>query len=1266
MKGSLCFFQNLTKQHFMCIMSQLKQRIKRIIMKISKKLISLLLAFLMLVSIIPAVDFSADAAAVVYAADIVDYARQYIGYPYKLGTKGPNSFDCAGFVNYVFKHFGIDLPTNASSYFYNPTKYGTLIDTRSVEKAKTGDVIAWEGHVAIYTEDGYCVEALGTKYGVCEQLRVDRHRSNGMNYKVIRINGVYSENYPIITSISSTNTGVQIDWYKYRDSKNYNVYRRTSSTGWIKIADAVTTSYVDTSVKSGMKYWYTVRSKSADGKKLTSGYDSVGTSITFLSPPKLTEVSNVATGVKISWEKISGAAKYRVFYRTDTVGWTKIGDTTSTNLTWTGAKSGTDYKFTVRCISSDAKSYTSGYDPAGLGIFYVAAPELTSIAGVNNGISISWNAVKGAVNYKVFRKTANGAWSTLGTTTALSFTDTTSEIGTKYTYTVRCVSEDGLNYVSGYDGTGKSITTVSTPVLSSVANAPTGVNISWGKVAGAAKYRVFYKANGENTWHSAGDTTSVSYTWTGAKSGTDYTFTVRCITSDGKVFTSGFDAVGKSLYYIAAPKLSSVTNTQAGVNISWGKVTGAECYRLFYKIGSGTWKEIVDTASTSYTWTGAKSGTNYTFTVRCISAETKEYMSSYNAAGMSLTYLSAPVLASAYADNSGVYISWGKVTGAARYRVFYKANGESTWHTAGDTASTTFVWTGAKNNTNYTFTVRCISSDGKTFTSGFDAKGINLKPVASPVLSSIAAVNGGNMISWNAVNGAARYKVFRKIQGGSWSVLDTTTSTSFTDTTAVNGTKYIYTVRCVTADGKTYTSGYDLNGKGITAVTAPVLSSVFADNSGIHISWGKVAGAAKYRVFYKANGESTWHTASDTASTSFVWTSAKNSTNYTFTVRCITSDGKVYTSGFDIEGLNLKYVASPALSSVAAINGGIMISWNAVSGAENYKVFRKISGGSWAVLDTTASTSFTDTTVVNGTKYIYTVRCVTADGATYTSGYDVNGKSITAVTAPVLSSVSVDNSGIVIKWNKVSNAEKYRVFYKANGENAWHTAGDTASTSFVWTSAKSNTDYTFTVRCVSADGKTFTSGFDADGLNAKYLSTPKLSSAANAETGVELKWNEIEGADLYRLFYKIGSGSWKEIADVDSTDYIWSDAVSGTNYTFTVRCVSTDGAAYTSGYDAAGINLTYISTPVLSSVTASDSGIEIKWEKVTGAENYRVFYKESVDNAWHKAGDTTSDSFVWAEAEKGLEYTFTVRCISADAKVFTSGYDPIGISIIYE
>ena len=442
-----------------------------------------------------------------------------------------------------------------------------------------------------------------------------------------------------------------------------------------------------------------------------------------LSTPKIDSVSNTLSGVNITWGKVSGAVNYRVYYKTGYSGWTKAGDTASTNYTWKGAQGGTEYTFTVRCISSDGKSYTSGYDKKGMTVTYIAAPKLSSVSNTASGVKISWDKAKGAEKYRVFYKTGNSGWTKIADTASTNYTWKSAKSGTKYTFTVRCISSDGKTYTSGYDSTGKTITYIAAPKLSSVSNTASGVKISWDKAKGAEKYRVYYKTAG-GSWTKIGDTTSTSLTWKGAKSGTKYTFTVRCISKDGKSYTSGYDSTGKSIKYIAAPKISSLSCTATGIKISWNKVAGAEKYRVFYKTGNSSWTKIGDTASTSLTFKDAKSGTKYSFTVRCISSDSKSNTSGYDSTGKSFTYVAAPKVLSAVKIATGTLVTWKKSTGAEKYRVFYKAEGENTWHKAGDTTSTSFTWTKAKSGTKYTFTVRCITSDGKAYASSYDSKGV--------------------------------------------------------------------------------------------------------------------------------------------------------------------------------------------------------------------------------------------------------------------------------------------------------------------------------------------------------------------------------------------------------------------------------------------------------------------------------------------------------------------------------------------------------------
>ena len=637
--------------------------------------------------------------------------------------------------------------------------------------------------------------------------------------------------------------------------------------------------------------------------------------------PVITNVEGAASGVQINWGKVTGAEKYRVFYKTGTGDWTYITDTTATSYTWTGAKVGTKYTFTVRCVSRDGKSYTSNYDHAGTVFEYTATPKLTSVKAVTSGIQIDWGKVTGAAKYRIFYRNSNGGWTKIADTTSTSYIWTGAATGTKYTFTVRCLSSDGKRYTGWFDTVGMGITYVSTPKISYVEGASSGISINWGKVTGAEKYRVFYKT-GTGDWTYITDTTATSTTWTGAKSGTNYAFTVRCVSSDGKSYTSDYDHTGTSLGYTSTPKLTSVKAVTSGIQIDWGKVAGAAKYRVFYRNGNGGWTKITDTTSTSYTWSGAKVGTKYTFTVRCINSAGTAYTSWFDTVGLSVTCVSTPKISHVESTGSGIQIHWGKVSGAEKYRVFYKT-ASSDWIIIADTAATSYNWTGAKSGTKYTFTVRGVSSNGKSYTSDYDHTGTAFDYVAAPKLASVKGVTSGIQIDWGNVAGAAKYRVFYKIGGGAWTKIADTSATSYTWSGAKAGTKYTFTVRCINSAGTAYTSWFDTVGLSITYASAPKVLSAVTIATGTLITWEKSAGAEKYRVFYKTDS-SDWIILTDTTSTQYTWKGAKSGVKYTFTVRCITSNGKTYTSSYDSKGVTQSTTFTTSKGYQGVVKNGVV------------------------------------------------------------------------------------------------------------------------------------------------------------------------------------------------------------------------------------------------------------------------------------------------------------------------------------------------------
>ena len=264
-----------------------------------------------------------------------------------------------------------------------------------------------------------------------------------------------------ITALKAVSGGVSITWTKPAGAKNFRVMRRNDGeTKWTTIAVVEGTSYIDTSAPKGGKLWYTVRGVSMDNTVLINSYNGTGWSIFHVSPPVLTEAFNSATGVRVSWQAVTGAAKYRLLRKNVTKGetsWTAVGTTTELTLIDTSAVSSNRYTYTVECIDANGRT-CSTTNPTGRTCTYIAMAKITEIKSVSNGMSLTWSKSAGAKNFRVFRKTDGGSWTPIKDLQGTSYVDTTAQKGVKYWYTVRAVTLDGSMYINSYNATGWSCT----------------------------------------------------------------------------------------------------------------------------------------------------------------------------------------------------------------------------------------------------------------------------------------------------------------------------------------------------------------------------------------------------------------------------------------------------------------------------------------------------------------------------------------------------------------------------------------------------------------------------------------------------------------------------------------------------------------------------------------------------------------------------------------------------------------------------------------
>ena len=479
-----------------------------------------------------------------------------------------------------------------------------------------------------------------------------------------------------------------------------------------------------------------------------------------------------------------------------------------------------------------------------------------------------------------------------------------------------------------------------------------------------------------------------------------------------------------------------------------------------------------------------------------------DYNSAFAAAPANVTMRTAAV------SGKDIVVTWQQAAGAARYKVFRKDPVNTGWKVVATVSGLSYTDKNATAGVKYSYTVRGVNTDG-ALSPGFDRTGVSamVPKAAAPAnvtLGSAKAVSGGIQVTWQAASGAAKYNVYRKDASNTrWVVIGTVTGTSYTDKTVKAGVTYTYTVRGVSADGKTLSPGYNKTGVSATAPknTAPAnvtLGSAKAVNGGIQVTWQKAANAAKYNVYRKDASNTVWQVIATVTGTSYTDKRGTAGTKYSYTVRGVAADGKTLSPSYNKTGVSATMPtvsAAPAnvtLGSAKAVSGGIQVTWQAASGAAKYKVYRKDAVNTkWTVIATVTGTSYTDKSGTAGTKYSYTVRGVAADGKTLSPGYNKTGVSATvpkaaAVPAEVkMGDATARGSYITVDWSRAANASAYRVYRRINNSTDWRiVASSVNGTSYTDWNVEPGVRYSYTVRGIAADGKTLSRTYDRVGVFA--------------------------------------------------------------------------------------------------------------------------------------------------------------------------------------
>jgi len=188
-------------------------------------------------------------------------------------------------------------------------------------------------------------------------------------------------------------------------------------------------------------------------------------------------------------------------------------------------------------------------------------------------------------------------------------------------------------------------------------------------------------------------------------------------------------------------------------------------------------------------------------------------------------------------------------------------------------------------------------------------------------------------------------------------------------------------------------------GGGGNPPATPSGLAVTAGNQQVSLTWNAVTTASSYNLKRGTASGGPYTKVASASLTNYTDSSLTNGTAYYYVVSAVNAYGE---SGNSVEAAGTPIAPPSAPSGLNATPGNAQVSlaWNAVASGASYNVKRAtISGGPYSTVSSLTGTSYTDSSVTNGTTFYYVVSAVNAGGE--------SGNSSQASATPIGSATTI-------------------------------------------------------------------------------------------------------------------------------------------------------------------------------------------------------------------------------------------------------------------
>jgi fibronectin type 3 domain-containing protein len=618
------------------------------------------------------------------------------------------------------------------------------------------------------------------------------------------------------------------------------------------------------------------------------------------------------------------------------------------------------------------------------------------------------------------------------------------------------------------------------------------------------------------------------------------------------------------------------------------------------------------------------------------------------------TSVYAPSSISITGYSNYLYISWYNSYSYPRFYIHRSLSAAGPYYVVDSTSLSYYKDTLKSLDTAFYYCISSRNSSGqRSALSSYQYGSLTRLYGPSSISASDGAYASYIYISWSSVTGAAGYYIYRSTaSSGAYTLAGQSKTINFNDSVATSDT-YYYKVAAYDGNGRIgYLSSYsDYGYRQRLSYPSGISASNGTYSDCILISWTGVSTAGGYYIF-RAKNTSLLDSMKliDSTSKMFYYDSVKTGDTYYYSLVSYNGDGRQSAKSSPVSGYILRPAAPQMISATSSSYTDITVSWQPVTGAKGYYIYRaESSSGVYSIIDSTDTTVYQDTTAapnqstMQGKNYYYKVSAYTALGiqgtlSSYVSGYI---KGLAAPSIIRLINYQYKNK-IAMSWEKVPIATAYSVYRSISSAGAYTKIATVTDTFYTDDRLDSLTQcYYYKLASLYNSTESTQTGY----FYGYRLIAPANFSVSPYTGYLYLSWTAFSDTNVmgYVLHRSSDSINYSAIGQFTRAVSSYRDSVTGLNkYYYRIHAYS----RYDTSYARTMFGQRLPEPPANFAVSINADSATLTWDSVPGAVQYRIYLTYSSGSMSWDRNATLPRQYTQPGLTTGASYTFSIASIN--------------------